>query len=127
LDLKDFLVELSEKLGFQMMNTNFEMQEHPEVFNEYKQKTSIVKFNPKNLKFDYNNWFGEDEKENTNIKVPIPSVNLEKIIYTDYGKFDDDKEKIELEKKEVGDIFKRDGTNYVKDDIIMNILRKMNK
>ena len=110
-----------------MMNTNFEMQEHPEVFNEYKQKTSIVKFNPKNLKFDYNNWFGEDEKENTNIKVPIPSVNLEKIIYTDYGKFDDDKEKIELEKKEVGDIFKRDGTNYVKDDIIMNILRKMNK
>ncbi len=127
MDLKDFLVELSEKLGFQMMNTNFEMQEHPEVFNEYKQKTSIVKFNPKNLKFDYNNWFGEDEKENTNIKVPIPSVNLEKIIYTDYGKFDDDKEKIELEKKEVGDIFKRDGTNYVKDDIIMNILRKMNK
>ena len=111
------------------MIPNFHLQENKEVFELYKKNTQIVKFSPTNIKSDYNNWFGETEKEKETINnnIPIPKVNSEKIVYTDYGKFEDDKEKIDLEKKVVEDIFRRDGTNYLKDDIIMNILRKLNK
>lgn len=110
------------------MNTisNSEVKEYPEGFEYYKKSTQIVKFSPNGIKNDYNNWFMENEKV-FDIKIPTPVVNKENIIYSDYGKFEDDKEKIDLDRKEVDDIFKRDGNNYVKDDIIMNILRKMNK
>ena len=124
LNLQDFLAEISESIGFQMMNMTFEKDDKSQI-EELNEKTSIVKFNPSIIEKDYKNWFKESEKNN--LIIPKPAVDFERIIYTDYGKFDDDKEKVELDKNEVGDIFKRDGTNYVKDDILMNILRKMKK
>lgn len=116
----DNLGDLSVLLGFQMMNSNLIEGDYDK--ENIKKNTSIVSSTPLNLDINYKKWFIEETE-----KIPTPAFDFEKVIYNDYGRFDDEKEKIEISRKEVGDIFKRDGTNYVKDDIIMNILRKLNK
>ena len=122
-ELLDNLSELSVSLGFQMMNGTLPSAEADEEnnFEDLKENTTIVKSTTMSLGSDYKNWFAEKKK------VPVPAVSLEKIAYTDYGKFDDDDEQKVMEKKDVNDIFRRDGTNYVKDDILLNLLKKMNK
>lgn len=87
-----------------------------------KMATSIVKFDSlDSFKYEYNNVF-RGLKNN-----PVPVYFEETEVIDDYKTTRNQQEKAKEVKLESGDIFKRDGENYVKEDIIMNIIKKLNK
>ena len=99
--------------------------------NEYKNdfitennrnNSSIIKFDSiKNFNHEYSKVF-KNLKNN-----PVPIYSEGKAIYNDYGVLVKEQEKVKVVKNEADDVFSRDRNNFVKEDIIMNIMKKLNK
>lgn len=89
---------------------------------ENRNSSSIIKFDSvKNFKFEYSKVF-------TNLKKnPVPSYSEEKITYNDYGLITKEQEKLKVTRDLNEDIFSRDRDNFVKEDVILNIMKKLNK
>jgi len=60
-------------------------------------------------------------------KNPVPNYSEKQIKYSDYGVIVKEQEKVSVTKNETDDIFSRDRNNFVKDDVILNIMKKINK
>lgn len=92
------------------------------VTEENRNKSAIIKFDSiKNFKYEYGKVFN-------NLKSnPVPKYYEEKVSYNDYGIIKKEQEKVELKKIENEDIFTREKNNFVKEDVILNIMKKLNK
>lgn len=92
------------------------------VTEENRNRSSIIKFDSVNtFKNEYRNVF-------SNLKNnPVPVYSEDKVIYTDYGVITKDQEKVKVIKNENDDIFSRDRNDFVKEDVILNIMKKLNK
>lgn len=58
---------------------------------------------------------------------PVPVYSEESYSYNDYGVIIKEQKKIKVTEFETNDIFSRDRNNYVKEDVLLNIMKKLNK
>ena len=121
----DNIKNFSEYYEFQIINSpriRTESFKEEMISEENRKYSSIIKFDSvKDFKYEYNKVFKNLKKN------PVPSYSEKHITYSDYGIIPKDEEKINKIKIETEDIFYRDRNNFVKEDPILSIMKKLNK
>ena len=84
--------------------------------------SSIMRFNSlKHFKNEHSHVFKNLKKN------PIPTYSEEMVAYDDYVLYAKEQEKGKVIKDDNIDIFNRDRDNFVKNDILLDIMKKINK
>jgi len=103
------------RLNFKNITTDF-------VTEENRNNSSIIKFDSvKNFRNEYRKVFNNLKKNQ------VPKYSEERVTYSDYGIITKEQEKVKVERDHSDDIFSRDRNNFVKEDVILNIMKKLKK